>query len=88
MKKHEALTLGAAVSRLIGLLLDHWKLALVIVFFVSPIGPHLRVEYTYRDAYGQRVYLGCTYLGSRGFITPDTVPECPFFAFLDAREAR
>ena len=88
MTRHHLLGAGGALLRLLSAVIEHWKLALVIAFFASPIGPHLRWEYTYRDAYGQRAYTGCTYLGSRGFIIPDSVPGCPFMAFLDARESR
>lgn len=85
MRRHTALGAASALSRFVGFVLRHWKLALVIAFFASPIGPHLRMTYTYQEGYGQRVYLDCTYLGSRGFIRPNPVAGCPVIAFLDAR---
>ena len=88
MTRHVYLGAGAALFRFLGFLIGRWKLALVIAFCVSPIGPHLRWEHVYREIYGQRTYLTCTYLGSRGFVTPDLAPDCPLFAFLDARDWR
>ncbi len=80
----------AKVARLIGGMLGYWKLALIALFFLSPVGPHLRWEYTYRgdrDPFCQRSYTSCTYLGSRGFITPAITVDCPFI-ILNAREWR
>lgn len=88
MNRHHMLGGSGVLLRLLSAIIEHWKLALVIAFFASPIGPHLRWEYTYRDTYGHRSYLGCTYLGSRGFITPNIAPDCPVIAFLDARDWR
>ena len=73
------------IAKLIGWLLGQWKLIALIAFFVSPAGPHLRWEYQYREAYGHRAFISCTYLGSRGFITPDYVEGCPVIAWLDSR---
>ena len=75
----------AALAYLIGAILNHWKLLAVIAFLASPVGPHLRLEYQYRDVYGHRAFVSCTYLGSRGFFTPDYVEDCPVIAWLDAR---
>lgn len=72
--------------RLLGWLVKQWKLVLIAAFFLSPYGPHLRYEYTYREAYGHRAYLSCTYLGSRGFVTPAYVEGCPIFIMLDASD--
>lgn len=88
MKRHALLAAGGALLRLLGAALRHWKLVLVALFFLSPIGPHLRMQYTYQDGGGQRVYLACTYLGSRGFIAPNLAPDCPVIAILDARDWR
>lgn len=88
MTRHPWLGAGSALSRCLGVVIGHWKLALVILVFASPVGPHLRWEYAYRETHGHRSYLRCTYLGSRGFITPDVAPDCPVIAFLDAREWR
>lgn len=78
----------SALSRLFAALADGWKIVLIAAFFLSPVGPHLRWEYTYREAYGHRAYVSCTYVGARGFITPNDVEGCPVIAWLDAREWR
>ena len=88
MTRHQWLGAGGATLRFLSAVLEHWKLLLVIAFFASPIGPHLRWDYAYRDTYGQRSYLRCTYLGSRGFVTPNIAPDCPVIAVLDARDWR
>lgn len=85
MPRFSVLSLLAGIARMTGHLLAYWKLLLIAVFFVSPVGPHLRWEYTYRDAYGHRSYVSCTYLGSSGFITPGYLDDCPVIAWLDAR---
>ena len=85
MNRHDALSTGSALSRLLSAIVEQWKVLLVIAFFVSPIGPHLRWETSYREAYGYRIFTACTYLGSQGFITPDFVEGCPVVAWLDAR---
>ena len=72
----------------IGGLFRFWPLVLIAVFFISPVGPHLRWEYTYTDVYGRRVFHACTYLGARGFIITDGYPDCPFVAVLDTRTGR
>lgn len=80
---HSVLTILSHTSRLIGHVLGYWKLALLAAFFLSGWGPHLRWEYTYRDVYGHRSYISCTYLGPRGFITPQR-DDCPFIALLES----
>lgn len=86
--RHIGLSLLAGIARITSHLLDYWKLAFIAAFFLSPVGPHMRWEYTYRDTYGHRTYVSCTYLGSRGFITPDYLDDCPMIAWLDARGLR
>ena len=88
MKRHGLLAAGGALLRLLGAALRHWKLVLVALFFLSPTGPHLRMQYTYQDSPGPRVYLACTYLGSRGFISAHPPSGCPVIAILDARDWR
>lgn len=85
-RNNTSLSLFSLIARSLGLILSYWKAVLFLAFILSPIGPHLRWSYEYREIYGQRVYLRCHYLGSRGLITPDLAPDCPLFAILDARE--
>jgi hypothetical protein len=78
----------AFALRLVSHIVSRWLLLLVAAFFLSPIGPHLRAEYTYYEVGNTRMYLRCTYLGSRGFITPDFRGDCPLFVILNANEWR
>ena len=67
-------------------LMGRWPILLIAVFLISPIGPHLRVSYEYYGDHNHPYFLSCTYLGSRGFITPDLPPDCPVIVpLLDAR---
>lgn len=86
MKMRIALVLLKGLFRALSYVISQWKIALLIAFFVSPVGPHIRWEYTYNSVYGQRVFLTCTYLGSRGFMTPDFIEGCPVIAILDSRK--
>ena len=73
--------------RIIGALLERWPLLLVVAFIVSPVGPHMRLKYTYYGSFESKVYKRCWYLGSRGVIEPlGLTPNCPVFVVLDARE--
>ena len=87
-KRRSGLKALAAIGRLVSLVFEHWKLALIAAFFLSPVGPHLRITYSYNETYGQVSYLACTYLGSRGFVQLGLGGECPVIAFLDARDWR
>lgn len=58
------------LSRLVSL----WPILALLVFFVSPSGPHLAVSYQGH---------WCTYLGSRGLVEVDNGPECPLLAILN-----
>lgn len=88
IKRHRRLFLLAFIANVISRLLERWPLLLIAAFFISPIGPHLRFAYTYSDAFGHRSYISCSYLGARGFVTPDLAPGCPLIVFLDSREWR
>lgn len=73
----------SGLFRLLGYALSHWKLALLVALFVSPVTPYMRWEYRYNDIYGRRIYMDCTYLGIGGIIMPDYVEHCPFIILLD-----
>ena len=66
--------------------LQFWPHMLVAAFLISPIGPHLRFEYTYWGDIGSPSFIECTYLGARGFVTTNLLSDCPVFAWLDARD--
>ncbi|MBI1208201.1 MAG: hypothetical protein GC191_13060 [Azospirillum sp.] len=84
------LAVGGGVARLMGSVLRRWPLILIAAFFISPSGPHLRVVYSYRGPASHPAYISCTYLGSRGFITPSygVMGDCPLIAWIDAWEVR
>lgn len=85
-----ALTLGAGLARLLAGLLHRWPLVLIALFFISPVGPHLRLSYSYYEGSAHPSQLfDCTYLGSRGVIAParGDLDGCPIIAWIDAREA-
>ena len=60
-----------------------WPLLLVAAFFVFPISPHLRWQYTYRDIGATRIYYHCTYLGAGGLIDYMHGDTCPFITLID-----
>lgn len=85
-KKHRLAKL-AQIAWGLSKMFNMWGIALVVAFALSPIGPHLRTSYQYHQhgINGPTTYIRCTYLGSRGFITPDFTPHCPILIFLDSR---
>lgn len=80
-------SLFSRAVRLLSRLLLWWLIPLVCAFFLSPVGPHLLWTYKYKEIYDQRVYLSCTYVGSRGFLPDRFYGDCPFIAWLDSQEA-
>lgn len=76
----------AALIRSIAGIISRWPLLLLAAFLISPIGPHLRWQYTYQE-YGQhRVYVACEYLGAHGFVHyMDRGLDCPIIAVIDRR---
>ena len=63
-----------------------WPLLLIVFVIVSPIGPHVLWEYSYRDFRdGYRVYYSCTYFGSRGPVDYMHGDDCPLIAIIDRR---
>lgn len=85
-KQRRSLSILSAISRLISFTLEHWKLALIAAFLISPVGPHLRLTYAYNETYGVRSFVSCNYLGSRGIIRLGLGAECPVIAILDSRD--
>ncbi|MEM9375592.1 MAG: hypothetical protein AAGA72_05190 [Pseudomonadota bacterium] len=76
----------AAVLRWLSGLSRHALLIALVAVVVSPIGPAMRWEYTYRNVYGERVYLHCVYVGSRGFFAPSVREGCPLMIVADSRK--
>lgn len=73
--------------QMVSKLVELWGLALIVAFFLSPIGPHLRTSSEYRqfDSNGPKYFTNCTYLGSRGFVSPNVSARCPLLIFIDSR---
>jgi hypothetical protein len=67
-------------------LLVRWPLLLLAAFIISPIGPHLRLQYTYQQQGSYRYMLNCEYLGSRGFVNYVEAGRCPVFTIIDTRK--
>ncbi len=79
----------AALLRLLGWTLDRWPLVLVAAFLIAPFGPHMFLGGEYRKVFGNRVYIFCDYVGSRGIVTLDFRyfnDDCPVVMWLDSRE--
>lgn len=74
--------------RLLASLLKVWPLLLIGAFIISPISPHLRWTYQYRDSGQTRIYINCNYLGMDGVVFPKGFTECPIILFIDRRTGR
>ena len=85
--KH-GLLIAAIALRVLSAAIGYWKAALILLFFLSPIGPHLRWTHAYTGSPEHPRYVRCDYIGARGLITPPFAPDCPLFVWLDAREWR
>lgn len=67
-------------------LLSRWPLFVIAAILISPIGPHLRWQYTYQQ-HGTYLYmLDCQYIGSRGFVRYREDGKCPVIAIIDRRK--
>lgn len=77
----------AGVTRGIAGILIRWPLLACAALIVSPIGPHLRIQYTYEQRGIYRYMLSCEYLGSRGFVNFIATGDCPLVTLIDRREA-
>jgi len=72
------------LARIAGVLATRAPLLLLIAFFVSPVGPHMRFSGQYYGTQDNPRFVSCTYLGSRGLQEVRT-PTCPIFLWLDTR---
>lgn len=67
-------------------ILSRWPLLLLAAFLISPIGPHLRWQYSYEQRGSYRYMLDCEYIGSRGFVKYRASAECPVISIIDHRK--
>ena len=87
--KIRPLRLLAVTLRALASVVRLWPLALIGLFVLSPVGPHMRWQYTYHEYGLHRVYTACEYLGSSGFVEyMDREGNCPFFTVIDRRVIR
>ena len=82
------LNMVSGLFHFVSALLRRWQLVLIVGVAISPIGPHIRWQYTYTGSYSHKTYMSCDYMGSRGLIigVPHAPPNCPFILILDTRE--
>lgn len=77
----------AHMLRTLSSVLKHWPLIVLAALILSPVGPHLRWQYTAIDAPSGLIYLRCHYIGARGLIADvqREIPACPLVAVIDTR---
>ncbi|MCI4663146.1 MAG: hypothetical protein MRY74_00350 [Neomegalonema sp.] len=80
------LMMAATLLRGLGALIGYWKPLLVILFFLSPTGPHLRWTQSYVGSPDHPRFIRCDYLGARGIVATNFAPDCPLIVWIDARE--
>lgn len=85
-RKFRPWAVPALVLRMVIYLLRHWPLFLIAALILSPVGPHLRIQYTYYDRGGDKHMIACDYFGSRGMITHRFGGRCPIVAIIDTRK--
>ena len=79
-------TVTRIAFRALAHILRHWPLFLVAAVLISPVTPHMRIEYTYIPrASGERSMIDCLYFGARGWVRTTFGEECPFIAIIDTR---
>ncbi|GAB5470741.1 MAG: hypothetical protein Kilf2KO_37710 [Rhodospirillales bacterium] len=77
------------VLRLLAYLLRHWVVIVIAVLLISPIGPHLRIQYSYVPLPGGgKSMTDCLYIGTSGWVTKTFGDDCPFIALIDTRDVR
>lgn len=87
--KHFALSALRLIALLVKALLQRWLLILIVAFFYFEQGPHFYWSGEYRAFGGNRAYISCTYIGSRGPVHLDFRhfnDKCPFVMWLDSRK--
>ena len=85
-KKLKAWRLLAMSLRALSRVLNLWPLVVLAAVILSPIGPHIRWQYTYEQRGPYRHYVACQYLGGQGVVHYVQPPgECPFITLIDRR---
>lgn len=79
--------ISAKLLRALVHLMGHWRLFLLAALILSPIGPHLRFQYSYYARGTSKYMVDCDYLGPRGFVKYVDRGDCPLIAIIDRRKA-
>ncbi len=82
---HRLFPIFSGTAYFLSSIVEHWQVIAISILIMSPVGPHLRWEYQYRDTFGARYYFNCTYLGSRGIVRVKLLESCPLIIIHDAR---
>lgn len=72
----------AVILRMLGHILDNYQLIAFILFFISTTGPHMRIGSPFSFV------PPCVYLGSKGFLATDRIPDCPLFVILNSAKEK
>lgn len=56
---------------------------LCLVLFLSPLQPHLRIQYRYTMSGHTKIMSDCDYLGPRGFVKYMIGTSCPLLVMID-----
>jgi len=85
-RKRRRFALTAFAIRSLARLFDHWLLLLAVALVASPVGPHLRIQYSFiDDGGGRQTMIECDYFGSRGMVRKPG-PNCPVITIIDTRK--
>ncbi|MEO1192912.1 MAG: hypothetical protein AAFY02_14220 [Pseudomonadota bacterium] len=77
------------VLRMLAYVLRHWVVFVIAAILISPVGPHLRIEYSYVPLPGGgKSMKDCRYIGAQGWVTKTFGEDCPLIAIIDTRDAR
>lgn len=87
-RKFRPLLWASTLLRAMAYLLRHWFLLLIAALIISPIGPHLRVWYSYTNYGSYKRMNECAYLGGGGLIEIKDSNVCPVIVIFDRRDMR
>lgn len=86
-KKLRPWTITVMILRGFTHLLELWPVFLILVFLLSPVGPHLRIQYRYIERGSEKLMFDCDYFGSRGLIKYTVGTRCPVITIIDTRSS-
>jgi hypothetical protein len=84
-RKIYPLRIVALLLRGLSTLLGSWGWLLMAAIILSPISPHVLIQYR-ETTYGTyRTQFDCEYFGSRGFVKYAPKGNCPWITIIDRR---